>query len=101
MIALDAHYGKLVSGTEPVHELTKQLQEKNIILLKLCPMYTFWSDGAKSLRVLENTLRFVQECGQRRDDIVGKQTANVKDTGIDPEEGEREAENADNICYDE
>jgi hypothetical protein len=100
MIALDAHHGKLVSATESVHELTKQLQEeeKSFILLKLCPIYPFRSDGAKSLRVLEKTLCFVQECGQRWDDIVGKQRAVVKDTAIDPEEGEREAENPDNIC---
>ena len=99
MIALDAHHGKLVSAAESVHELTKQLQErKSFILLKLCPMYTFRSDGAKSLRVLEKTLCFVQECGQRWDDIEGKQRADVKDTAIDPEEGEREAENPDNIC---
>jgi hypothetical protein len=67
----------------------------------LCPMYTFWSDGADCLRMLKKTLRFLQECGQRWDDIEGKQRADVKDTAIDPEEGEREAENADNTCCDE
>jgi hypothetical protein len=46
-------------------------------------MYTFRSDGAGCLCVLEEMLRFVQECAKRWDDITWKQAANVKYTATD------------------
>jgi hypothetical protein len=64
-------------------------------------MYTVWSNGADCLRMLEKTLCFVQERAQRWDDIVWKQRANVKDTAIDSEEGERDAKDTDDTCHNE
>ena len=64
-------------------------------------MYTVWSNGADCLRMFKKAQCFVQECTQRWDDIVWKQRANVKDTAIDSEEGERDAKDTDNTCHNE